>query len=211
MKICTCIAATASALLFVLPTTVVGQDDIFTRLLNALLQPVVGRVCDTAQTELGLDGIVDCTCNATSRGFFRGVDGTVSCTLPEPRCLLPPSLFCADGVIEVSVGGGLFSQTALTSDITGCFQVNGGLPEDLASIEEICFNFVPSGFMLESCSATIGGVDCLSCTICESGRDFIFDCSNIDILPGPFRLQGPRSTTCIDLSLVPSNSTVVRY
>ena len=210
MRISTSIAASASALLFVLPSSVVGQSSLFSQLLNAVLQPFVQGVCETTQTELGLDGTVDCTCDATSRGLFQGIDGTVSCTLPEPRCLLPPSLYCADGEIDISVAGGLFTQTAIEADINACFQVDSGLPGGVASIDDICFNFVPSGLQLDSCTATIGSVDCQSCTICESGVDFTFDCSNIDILPGAFRLPGPKITTCLGLSLIPTNSTVGR-
>ena len=174
------------------------------------MQPIVQGVCDTTQSELGLDDSLDCTCNAVSLGLFQGVDGTISCTLPEPRCLLPPSLYCAEGAIDIAIGGGLFSQTAIEADINACFQVDSGLPGGIASIDDICFNFVPDGLRLESCTASIGAVECQDCTICDSGVDFTFDCSNVDILPGTFSLPGPKITTCIGLSLIPSNATSVR-
>jgi hypothetical protein len=207
MRINTSIAVFTSALLFDQPSSVLGQSGLFTQLLNAFLQPVVQGVCATTQTELGLDGTLDCTCNATSLGLFKGVDGTITCSLPEPRCFLPPNLYCADGTIDVTVAGGLFTQTAIEADITGCFQVDSGLPGGIASIDDICFNFVPSGLSLQSCTATIGGVACQACTICDSGIDFTFDCSNIDILPGALRLPGPKITTCLGLSLIPTNTT----
>ena len=205
--------ATASAIILALPSVVKGQStgSLFNQLLNAFLQPVTQGVCETTQTELGLDGTLDCTCNTTFLGLFKGIDGSIRCTLPEPRCLLPPSLYCADGNIDISVSGGLFTQTAIEADITGCFQVDSGLPGGIASIDDICFSFVPSGLQLESCTASIGGTECESCTICESGIDFTFDCSNIDILPGALRLPGPKITTCLGLSLIPTNSTSGRF
>lgn len=203
--------AITSAIILALPAVVKGQSSLFNQLLNAFLQPVAQGVCDTTQTELGLDGTLDCTCDAKFLGLFLGVDGTVSCTLPEPRCFVPPSLYCADGSVEISVAGGIFTQTAIEADITGCFQVDSGLPGGVASIDDICFNFVPNGLQLESCTATIGGTECQSCTICDSGIDFTFDCSNIDVLPGAFRLPGPKITTCLGLSLIPSNATSVRF
>jgi hypothetical protein len=196
-------------LILLLPTLVVGQSGLFNQLLNAFLQPVVQGVCATTQTELGLDGTLDCTCNAQSLGLFRGVDGNITCTLPEPRCFVPPSLYCADGTIDVSVSGGIFTQTAIETDITGCFQVDSGFPGGIASIDDICFNFVPNGLSLETCTASVGGAECQNCTICDSGIDFTFDCSNIDILPGVLRLPGPKVTTCLGLSLIPSNVTSV--
>lgn len=210
MRIITSTLALASALLLLLPTSVVGQGNLLNQLLNAILKPLVQGVCETTQTELGLDDTLDCTCNAVSRGLFQGVDGNITCVLPEPRCLLPPNLYCADGEIDITVGGGLFTQTAIEADITGCFQVDSGLPGGIASIDDICFNFVPNGLRLDSCTASIGETECQECTICESGIDFTFDCSNVDILPGAFRLPGPKISTCIGLSLIPSNSTSTR-
>jgi hypothetical protein len=199
-------STTISTLLLVLPAPVSGQN-LFTQLLNSILSPIVDGVCDTTQTQLGLGDNVDCACDAELKGLFKGVEGAVSCTLPEPRCLLPPSLYCATGDIDINVSGGLFSNTAIAADIKGCFQVDSGLPFGIANINDICFTFVPKGLRLQSCTATIGDVQCDSCEICDSGVDFKFDCSNVDILPGSLRLPGPKISTCLGLSLIPTNST----
>ena len=209
MKFITSIAATFSSLLLVQPTLVEGQSGfsgLFTQLLNAFARPVLQEVCDLTLAELGLDTAIDCTCNATYRGLFLGADGSIGCTLSEPRCLIPPDTYCATGEVNVTAGGGLFTDTAIESDISACFEVDSGLPGGIASIEDLCFVFVPSGLSLASCNASIGGVECDSCTICDSGVDFTFDCSNIDLLPGVFTFPGPKISNCIGLSLIPSGT-----
>jgi hypothetical protein len=187
-------------LLVIGPTPASGQS-LLTQILNAIFGPIVERVCDTVQTELGLNETVDCSCEAESIGLFKGVKATLSCTLAESQCLFPPDLYCANGEIDINVSGGLFSNTAIESDFTGCFKVDSGLPSGIASIEKVCISFVPDGLKLKSCTTSIGGEDCNSCEICNSGIAFKFDCSNTDILSGAGRIPGPKITTCLGVSL----------
>jgi hypothetical protein len=200
----------------IFPTgSVVGQslfNQLLTAILNQLLGPVTQTACDTTQESLGIDDTIDCTCDVSLRGIFQGFDGSMTCTLAEERCLIPPSLYCATGELGIDIGGGLFSNTDIESNIDACFQVDSGLPGGLLSIEDICFSFVPDGLSLESCTASIGSTQCTNCTICESGVDFKFDCTNVVLIPGilgsPPLLRAPKIDTCLGLSLIPTNTTL---
>jgi hypothetical protein len=192
--------------ILILPISVV-EAQFFASLFNQLFRPLFQNICDAGLTALGIDGTLDCSCVLEFKGLFQGFDGMAGCTLDEPRCLVPPSLYCATGSIDIGVEGGFFTGTELTSDISACFEVQSGLPGGILSLDNICFTFIPDGLRLASCTVAIGEVECESCSICDSGIDFKFDCSNIDLLPSPLlKVPGPKFESCLGLSLIPTNT-----
>ena len=155
---------------------------------------------------------MDCDCDLSYQGIFRGFKGEVACKT-KSQCFVPPSSFCATGDIEFDLAAGLFVETGLDSNITACFNVTDGFPNFLGTFLELdnlfCFQFKPKGLKLDECSVKIGEKDCNSCVVCDSDVDFKFDCSNIDLESknGNVTILGPNITTCIGLSAIPTNST----
>jgi hypothetical protein len=176
-------------------------------LFNVLFRPFIQSACDLATSTLGIDSTLDCSCDVRYKGPFQGFSGDVGCILDPPRCLVPPDLYCATGSIDAGVEAGLFSGTDFGTDIEACFDVKSGLPKDVLSIPDICFKFVPDGLKLSSCTVSVGTAQCTSCEICASGVDFKFDCSNVDLVPESdlIFVPGPAITSCIGLSLIPTN------
>jgi hypothetical protein len=80
-----------------------------------------------------------------------------------------------------------------------------------SEVPDLCVTAKGAGFgknttlKMESCGVTFGETAC-TCTVCESGRDFTFDCSAIEIdtpsvlLPS---FTGPKTEKCIGLGLLP--------
>jgi hypothetical protein len=184
----------------------IATEGTFKFLFNNLFGGVVDQACDLAQSQLGLEEAFKCSCDLSYAGLFRGFDGNVDCTTTTERCLVPPSFYCASGGVGFALKAGIFVPTGLNSNITACFTVKSGLPADVASIDEICFEFSTVGLGFDKCSVTVGNAACKSCTICDTKRDFKFDCSNINlpvIKNSTFTLPGPNISDCIGFSSIP--------
>lgn len=194
-----------------LPTK--SNAQILSGLFNRLLGRYVGPACDLAQSTLGLEDSFTCECDLDYAGLFRGLTGGVACTTTEERCLVPPDSFCAAGTIDFELAAGLFVDTGFNSNITACFDVESGFPDGLVELDNnICFEFATKGLAFDACTVTIGTATCKECTICPTGVDFKFDCSNVDLesKSAEITINGPAITDCIGLSAipVPTNITV---
>jgi hypothetical protein len=189
---------------WVVPT---AEAQLLSSLFNLLFRPFIQSACDLATSSLGIDSTLDCGCDVLYKGLFQGFSGDVVCSLANPRCLVPPNLYCATGSIDASLEGRIFGNTGLNSNIDACFDVKSGLPNDVLSVPDICFSFVPKGLKLASCSVSVGTTPCNSCEICASGVDFKFNCSNVDLVPDTniIFVPGPAFDSCIGLSLIPRN------
>jgi hypothetical protein len=179
-------------------------------LFDALLSPLVGPACDLAQEQLGLQNTATCDCSLDYQGIFRGFLGEVNCKTTQQRCLVQPDLFCADGTIKFELAAGLFVDTGLNSNVTACFNVKSGFPDGIVSLaDELCFEFATKGLALDACTVTIGTSTCQECTICESGVDFKFNCTNVDLetANNDITIAGPAISTCLGLSAIPTNVT----
>jgi hypothetical protein len=186
-----------------------AQGQLLRDFFNSLFSPLIQRGCRVVETALGLgsNSSVACLCDLTFAGLFQGFDGELQCSSTTPRCLVG-NLYCATGNIDVGVQGGLFTGSAIDSNATACFNVKSGLPSGVLSVDDICLSFKAKGLKLTNCTAVLGAQQCKSCTICASGVDFKFDCSNVDLAPGPlFVVPGPKLDNCFGLSLVPKNAT----
>lgn len=178
-------------------------------LFNTLFSPLVDRACNLAQASLGLQETATCECDLNYQGIFQGFAGAVVCTTTERRCLVQPDLFCADGTIDFDLKAGLFVPTGLNSNVTACFDVESGFPEGIVELDNsVCFEFAAAGLALafDACTVTIGSGTCQSCEICESGTDFKFNCTNIDLETANdnIKIDGPAIATCVGLSAVPT-------
>jgi hypothetical protein len=172
---------------------------------NLLFRPLIQGACDDVQDALGLGAVFKCGCDVSYQGLFQGFSGMVDCGLLQTRCLIAPDKFCARGSVEADVKASLFSNAGVTSDVTALFNVSSGLPDDVASFN-ISFNFKSNGLKFNDCDVTIGNSTCNGnsngCSICPSGTEFKFNCTDVDLLPNsPIFVPGP-DVGCIGLSLV---------
>ena len=189
----------------------IRSDATFQFLFDRLLSPLVGPACDLAQQTLGLQDTATCTCDLDYQGVFRGFEGDVNCVTTSTRCLVQPDLFCASGTIDFELAAGLFVDTGLNSNITACFDVKSGFPDGIVELDnEVCFEFATKGLAFDACTVTIGTNTCQECTICESGVDFKFNCTNVDLetANADVTIPGPATATCLGLSAVPTDSLV---
>jgi hypothetical protein len=114
--------------------------------------------------------------------------------------------------VSAQFGAGLVrGSKGLSSSATACLQFTTGFPPPLTNLtgfDTFCVTGVPGpGFKLKSCSVKIGTTQCESCTVCSSGVDIKFNCTNVDVggaVPG--FVPGPDVQTCVGLSLIPTNS-----
>jgi hypothetical protein len=167
--------------------------------LSLKLQPILDRACTLVQKSLKLDRNMDCKCTGEYKGWGKGFEGDVTCTLKERTCLISPNQFCAAaGSLRAGISFGGFGGTSLTSDLTGCFDVASGGEDGNSSSENFCLTFKPKGLKLGSGLAKIGTELCNSCDVCTSGTDFKLDCSNIET----WNIFGPKSDNCLSLGLV---------
>lgn len=204
---------TTSTLLFIVAIASIPtrSEAIFGFLFETLLNPLVGRACELAQDQLGLQDTATCTCDLGFEGLFRGFVGDVNCETTERRCLVQPDLFCADGTIEFDLKAGLFVDTGLNSNVTACFDVKSGFPEGIVELDNIiCFEFATKGLKFDACTVNIGDDTCQSCEICDSGVDFKFNCTNVDLetANADIKIDGPAISTCLGLSAIPTNVRV---
>ena len=203
---------TTSTLLFIVTIASIPtpSEAVFKFLFNTLLRPLVGPACDLAQEAIGLEGTATCDCDLSYEGIFRGFSGDVGCKTTQRRCLVPPNLFCADGTIDFELSAGLFVDTGLNSNVTACFTVESGFPDGIVELDNnICFEFATKGLAFDACTVTIGSGVCQECKICETGVDFKFNCSNIDLETAStsIKIDGPAIANCIGLSAIPTNFT----
>jgi hypothetical protein len=122
--------------------------------------------------------------------------------------LVQPDKFCASGTIDFELAAGVFIPTGLNSNVTACFDVKSGFPEGIVKLDnEICFEFATKGLGFDVCTVTIGTNTCQECTVCDSGTDFKFNCTNIDLETenADVNIPGPVIETCIGLSAIPTN------
>jgi hypothetical protein len=188
---------------------------LFRFIFGLFLQPLLNTACNLAQTSLKLENNTDCKCTGEYKGLGQGFAGDVKCTIKQSPCLIPPNSFCVKGSLGAGLSFGFIGGTGIKGNLTGCFKVDS-LPQNVVSISDFCLTFVPKGLKLGSCTARIGTEGCKSCSICDKGTDFKFDCSNVDLLNKPPlpMIPGPKIENCIGLGLIgalPLPNTTTRF
>ena len=176
-------------------------NELFYRVLTAYVNPA----CEAVQDALNLT-YTNCECAVSFGGLFRGSTGNVECVNTNRRCLQPPDEFCASGNVNFLLTAGIFVKTVIKSNITACYNVDEAtLPIPVSGdVGTVCAEFSTAGFALDQCSITIGTESCATCTVCPSGADFKFDCSNIDLEKNASlgTVPGPQTETCIGFTSV---------
>ena len=198
-------------LLVIFAPTVAGQEtNFFLQIINIIIGFVLGPyislvapgICQTGLETLNLDEVFDCQCTGAYKDF--SIVASVACGVQEGAtpCLIPPNTLCGDTSLATTFTA---SGAGLAGSLGACIDIQTGLPLNL-DVPELCVDAVaPVGLGFTSCTAKLGGTPCNSCTICDAAKDggyFKFDCSNIDIIPGIFKL--PPLETCLGFGFTAS-------
>ena len=177
-------------------------------LLGPLLNTAASTACATGQQALGLATTTTCTC--VGQLASGKITAQLDCKLKNDICL-NGTKFCGQTEVSADFGAGIRGGTGLSASAKACFNVTSGFPPQVISLPgAICITAVPGpGLKLKSCSVDIGTTPCESCTVCSSGVDIKFNCTNVDVGGSfvPFFVPGPNVQTCVGLSLIPTNTT----
>jgi hypothetical protein len=202
-------------LVLVFAVVVEAQSNFFFNILTYLLGPLLEfLVRSTCRTILGtFNDILDCRCRGIYSSFEEGIGGKVKCSLDDPVCLLyrPFRVFCGklDSTITFNTRTGV-SKIKACIDIVSDFPRDFPIPiDDVTQFPRLCVSAVPTNMeflTFESCQIQFDNDLCSSCTVCESQRDFLFDCRNVNINPAkevePTFIEGPFVTECVGFSFL---------
>jgi hypothetical protein len=129
-------------------------------------------VCDPLlkQIEQGFD----CDCD-TKVSRVSIVKLALNCTYPDKICLEDSSL-CGTPTLNAA-----FSLRSGSNTGKACFELDND-----KLFKDICISGksdTKSPLKLSECTVSYGTERCQSCTVCESGREVTFDCSNVNVNP----------------------------
>jgi hypothetical protein len=163
---------------------------------------IATQFCPTVQNVLKVPAGTTCACTGDFQ-FGKGVMVSASCKLTNPVCIVPPN-FCGLTTVDANFNAKLLrGASSLNGGFTACVKIDSGIPDGAPSVGDLCVaaNVDPVAKKLTSCSVTLGGTKCNSCTVCSSGLAVQFDCSNIDLLGGngPVVVPGPVANTCYNV------------
>jgi hypothetical protein len=144
-----------------------------------------------------------CTCDGQFT-VATGLEVSIACKLNSTVCL-GQDVLCGQPSFN-----GVVSPTGI-KDTVACIHFKKD-PLVAVDMPDLCVSGQGAGIgkgttaRFESCTATLGTAAC-NCTICDSGRDFTFDCSTAFEIPTPTNfipsLPGPKIDKCIGLGLIP--------
>lgn len=129
-------------------------------------------VCDPLLRQIEQE--FDCLCDA-GIGSSTIANLKVNCTYSESLCL-ENELLCGTPTLSAQ-----FNLRGESNKAEACFEL-----ENDKLFKNICINGKSDNrtpLKLNECSVHYGDELCNSCTVCESGKEVTFDCSNININP----------------------------
>ena len=181
--------------------------DVFTRTTCQYLQSI------TVSGDEELTSIINCDCSA-SFSIANGMMVNTFCALSDAICLDPnDKIFCGTTSVDAEYRG-----KNRKLKITACLEIDTGLAIELdgeqPQIPVLCITAQSTllvqrdVFRIDSCAIRIGSEKCQSCTICDSGKDVKFDCSNIRLatLIGNNGIPGPVLDTCVGVGFIFNHS-----
>jgi hypothetical protein len=175
-------------------------EDLFNVFFRPLWNLLVQGICNSIAPNFDDGFRLGCKCRGiyNSGAALEGLGGEFTCKNDAKYCVIqgPVPLYC--GTVDLKVA---FNARKGPTNIDACFNVKSGLPEGISGGEfpRVCAKVVPNGpdFTFKSCEIKFGDKKCESCTICANKRDFLFNCSSINVNPAgtPF-VEGPALTQC---------------
>ena len=190
-------------------------SNLFRDLLNPFIDSLARSTCQYIQStaingDEPLTEYVNCDCSAA----FNTVNGMVVntfCALTEAVCLDPTEkVFCGTTNIEAD-----YRRRTNKLKTTACLEIDTGLTIEIdgqpPQIPEICLAAQSTVlaqrniFRIDTCTIRIASQKCQSCTICETGTDVKFDCSNIQlnsVFGNDAVIPGPAVDTCVGIGFI---------
>lgn len=157
---------------------------------------LLGRklICDPLLNQI--DFGFECTCDASFR--LRSIlTGEVNCTYADSVCLESTPI-C--GVPSISAS---FTLLGGSNDAQACFNLDRDILFDSICVSGKSDSSNP--LILSECKVRYDDEPCKSCTVCESGREVSFDCSNINvnsIAPNLKFIPGIKVDSCIGAGVI---------
>ena len=146
---------------------------------------LIQSTCDMVGDLLLLDGVATCDCEFSFTVEFACVADTTICGSDLRLCSVPTVTGSFD-VLQKEVTFGFCSDEATFDDIPlpdFCVEVSGTLvpPNSTSSTSSKSGSVPPAQKQyLTEISMSVGGKQCRSVSLCNSGQGYKFDCTNID-------------------------------
>ena len=207
------VVSKADAIIFFLFATLVNK-------LAVLFRPFVAKnavdiACTIVDNALGFE-FEDCSCNFNGFALKGTLTGESECAFREPVCVLPNNTLCATNAgIFSSFPAGFFQVPNTTTTLYTRFDFTdavGIFPGKNSFSVKVSF-YERNGFELgKECSIEVPQFveTCTSCTVCDSGKDFRYDCSNIifpEVNYSTATFPKYSNNTCRGLNFMPTNAT----
>ena len=188
-------------------------SNLFTDIINPVIDVLARSTCQyiqstTISSDEALTDYVNCDCSA-SFSITNGMVVNAFCALTEAICLDPTDrIFCGTTNLEAD-----YRRRTNKLKTTACLEIDTGLRIEIdgerPKIPEICLSAQSTVlaqrniFRIDTCTIRIASQKCQSCTICDTGKDVKFDCSNIqlDTLVGN-GIPGPVLDTCVGIGFI---------
>jgi hypothetical protein len=211
-------------LLIVVASSVVVQAqqnyilNIFSYFFRPLLDLFIFNTCNAILSNFDDGFRLGCRCQGIDQAFFGGVGGMITCQIDDPFCLInqPFKVYC--GEVDISAS---FQRRSGITNVKACIDVTSDFPKDfpvpidnVTQFPKACVSVVPATddfLTFESCEIKFDEQVCSSCVVCDSKRDFLFNCTNVNVNPGkdvdPTFVAGPVVTECIGFDFLFGNGT----
>jgi hypothetical protein len=191
--------------------------NIISYLLRPLLDVLIQSTCKAIFSNFDDGFRLGCRCRGIYDDYFGGLGGKITCQIDDPFCLInrPFKVYC--GEVDVTA---TFNTRKGISNVKGCIDITSDFPrnfpipiDEISEFPRACVSVVPTNeefLTYESCQITFDKQVCSSCTVCESKRDFLFDCRNVNVNPAQdvedTFIEGPFVTECIGFSFLFGNN-----
>ena len=157
-------------------------------LFRPILEYFIQRTCRAIFDNFNDGYRLGCRCKGVYNDGSSGIGGQIKCQIDDPFCLIdhPFQVYCG----EVTIVATFNTQEGITK-IKSCIDITSDFPkdfplDDITQFPRACVSVVPTNeefLTFESCEIKFDDQVCSSCIVCESQRDFTFDCSNVNVNP----------------------------
>jgi hypothetical protein len=192
--------------------------NIISYLFGPFLNFAIQRTCRAIFSNFDDGFRLGCRCRGIYEDIRSGIGGKITCQIDDPFCLInrPFKVYCG----EVSVTASFNTREGIGSinaciDITSDFPKNFPIPiDDVSKFPKACVSAVPTNtdfLKFESCEIKFDKQVCSQCIVCESQRDFLFNCQNVNVNPAqdvdPLFIEGPFVTECVGFGFLFGSTT----
>lgn len=189
-----------------------AQENFILNIISYLFRPLldffIRSTCKAIFSNFDDGFRLGCRCRGVYDDYFGGIGGKITCQIDDPFCLInrPFKIYC--GEVDITA---TFNTRSGISKVKACIDITSNFPrdfpvpiDDVSQFPEACVSVVPSNddfLTFESCEIKFDDQVCSSCVVCDSKRDFKFNCTNVNVNPAPdvdpTFIEGPFVTECI--------------